>query len=332
MGTITRSESRFNGLRGVALAVTGLGLAVLSSGLVSCGKSDKKSKDSPSSSDALSVTAIEVGREFSVTGTMSPSGDGFAWQQEFRWVSSAEENLAIREVASMTECPDGAEISTFYMVTSADGVTKLASVPVDGYTYREGQFPGKVGPATYNLTLVMAASGACKIHGANFVLEVASAPLNPQNPDPQPSNEPNPEPTPSAEPTVQPTPDPQPSPVSPAVDARIVGSWRTGLDGVFVDDLLLSSDGRGSEKIVIEGSTFVNFEFSLSSDTSVTPARLTMTVTRVIERSSDAEIAVGDKNFCIYEPQVSGKLRLECDAQFPVEFSPEAAIYDRISQ
>ena len=77
----------------------------------------------------------------------------------------------------------------------------------------------------------------------------------------------------------------------------------------------------------MQGDVFIDIEVSLKTDSQKIPAQLLMTVSKVIQKSPDADVKVGDKINCIYLVVSSSSLKMECGEVMPPAFTSEAQIY-----
>lgn len=74
----------------------------------------------------------------------------------------------------------------------------------------------------------------------------------------------------------------------------------------------------------------MDIDTAMSTDTSVSPARLTEEVT-AIRADSEGKLKVGDKNYCIYDFADAGSMRVECnESAHPAAFSDEATTFTKM--
>lgn len=116
-------------------------------------------------------------------------------------------------------------------------------------------------------------------------------------------------------------------------DHPIIGSWMGNIPGFSSTTLTVSNAGVGSEQIKSEiFGIDVDYDFHYTMDTSVSPSRLTETVTAVRKQQGiDGGLAVGTTAYCIFELVDNHTLNHECseDDQFPTAFSEEKETYQR---
>jgi|GEM_PF-3077508 len=312
--------------------------ALILSALVfgACGKKDDDKKGGSGSGDAGPAQSVEVGKEFSLNGDLARDGEGYTLQRNFAFGLQDSKVLRIAERSSVYKCEGDGDLMPIFMVSSADGSIKVASAEIEGFKYVEGSFPGALPSGTFSLSILYFSGSPCQIIGANLVLEAVDAqnpspdtdgPDSPSTPSPGPT--PVPTSTPSPTPTPIPDPTPAPTPAPAAFDSRLVGTWRTEMTGVFSDTMTFAADGKGRDKIIVEGSVYVDLELTVDTDIQKSPAQLTMTVTNILQKSADADVSVGDKNYCIYQVISATELKLECDASMPSGFTDEAQTFTK---
>lgn len=133
---------------------------------------------------------------------------------------------------------------------------------------------------------------------------------------------------PAPAPAPAPTPTPAPVPAPASIDPATVGTWNTGIEGLYSFDFTIAADGSAKHYAVVQGEVQVDMDSKNTTDTSVTPARMVMELT-AIRAGEDA--SVGDKAYCIYDFPAANQMRHECSEndQFPNAFTEEAQIFTK---
>jgi len=306
----------------IALFVPAILLAATA--MNACGKKSSKKVDSLLVGKSEVVDSIEIGKEFSVEGTLSKSDDeGYGLERTFKLEVEAESNLAL-EHAILSSCENDGEATTVYLMESSDGAIKIASMEFEGYSHvAESQFPGLVTAKSYLFTVLFIADMPCQILGATFKIQSSGQPLTVPDPAPFPS--------PDTDPTVQPAPGPNPSP-TPTPDptsSDLLGTWKHEVAGVYSVVQRFDNSHVGNERFVYDGSVLYDLDYSYNLDTSKTLHELVLIVTKINQKDSDVEVNVGDKNYCIFQLVSASTMKLECDEAMPTEFSPDAQDYQR---